>query len=445
MTARDKVVLPWSCEAEQSVLGGLLIAPDAMGRTAEHGLTAGDFYDHRHGTIWAAISDLVARRHPVDVVTVFERLQATGQAEDCGGIAYLNELAQSVASAANIGRYAVIVAGYARKRALAAAADAALALAQGPGDAEDLADQIGTLFAKVKRSGTYGTAQPLGVLLTARLGHWQALADGEITGGIPTGLGSLDNVLSGGLRQGALIVLAARPSVGKTSLAGTIGLHVAQQGKPVLMLSQEMTTGDLVDRFAANLGTVRLDRIITGRFEGDDLSRVLDATEAVTTTPFFIDDQPALTLLAVRAKARQVQQRHGLSLLVVDYLQLCAGSAGPAQNRNLQVEEISRGLKALAKELGCTVLALSQLNRNAAEREPELSDLRDSGAIEQDADTVLMLHPWSDDGDGRITVLCKVPKNRQGQRGRLALSFVGSSQRWAVSSANVSLRAGTTS
>lgn len=354
MNARiDPLSLPWSCEAEQSVLGGAMIDPQAVLRVADCGLIASHFYDQHHGIIWMTISHMAARHQPVDVITVFERLQASGQAEECGGLSYLNSLAQSVPSASNIRRYVEIVFGYARKRALAAAAEVALELARGPGDADDVADQIGALFGNLKGSagGTGHAPQSLQELLAARQSHWQALEDGEITSGIPTGLNQLDTALSGGIRPGAVIVLAARPSVGKTSLAGAIGLHVAAQGAAVLMLSQEMQAGDLVDRFVANLGRVQLDRIITRRFEGDDLSRVIEASEAAARLPFFVDDQPALTLLAIRAKARQVQQRHGLTLLIVEYLQLCASGAGPAQNRNLQIEEISRGLKALAKEL----------------------------------------------------------------------------------------------
>lgn len=250
--------------------------------------------------------------------------------------------------------------------------------------------------------------------------------------------------MGGGIKPGRVIVLAARTSVGKTSLATQLLLHVAAQGQTVLMLSQEMTAPELTDRIASHLGRVNLDRFGTGRLE-DHWSSVVEVAHRVKDLPVFIDEQPALTLLDVRAKAKHMQRRSGgLALIVVDYLQLCsAGVGAEAKHRHHQIEAISRGLKELAKETGACVLLLSQLNRAGEGNEPELHHLKESGAIEEDADVVVLLHPWGNETDGAKTVLVKVGKNRGGRRGRFALSFDGRVQTWSPSSADVSPRRGT--
>ncbi|WP_422018660.1 DnaB-like helicase C-terminal domain-containing protein [Roseateles sp.] len=267
---------------------------------------------------------------------------------------------------------------------------------------------------------------------------------GDESPGIPTGLKQLDEALGGGIKSGKVIVLAARPSVGKTSLATQILLHVASQGHRTLMLSQEMTAGELADRAAANLGAIRMDLLASGQLEIDDWSRVAEVADRAAKLPVFIDDQPALTLLDIRAKARRVQQHGGLALLVIDYLQLCS-STGHADKRHHQIEQISRGVKALAKELGVCVLLLSQLNRASEGGEPELQHMKESGSIEEDADVAILLHPMGHEADGSLLVLAKVAKNRGGRRGRIALSFHGRTQRWAPSMGDVSRRGGETS
>ena len=443
-SATEGPPLPWSCEAEQSVLGGALIDPDAVARIAGRRLTSGQFFDVRHGAIWRAVCDLTSRRQPVDLITVHDRLQIAGQAEECGGLAYLNSLAQSVPSAANIGRYADIVQGRALQRAGAAAADTARAIMLDPdGDPAEKIDRAAALFSALRQAGGKASeARSLGDLVGGRIEHWSALERGDATTGIPTELPTLDRALGGGMKGGRVIVLAARPSVGKTSLAGQIALTAAKQGHPVLILSQEMPAADLADRAAANLAGVGLGTLTTGQFAGDDWARISKAAEAAARLPLYIDDEPGLTLLEINAKARLMHQRRGLSLLVVDYLQLCAGSSA-RDNRNQQIEEVSRGLKALAKELDITVLALAQLKRQSVQRgEPDLSDLRDSGAIEQDADTVIFLHPRGSQGDGSLVVAAILAKNRQGRRGRLALAFRGTTQQWAECTADVSAPSG---
>ena len=311
------------------------------------------------------------------------------------------------------------------------------ALAREQLPADEILDRAATLFADVQRTRAARAPRPLGDLVAQRLEHWQQLAAGETEAGISTGISTLDSALGGGFKPGRVIVLAARPSVGKTSLAAQLGLNVAALGHPVLVLSQEMQAGDLVDRAVANLGRVPLDHLMTGKFTDDDWLCVTQATDASARLPLSIDDQPALTLLDIRAKARQVQQRGGLALLIVDYLQLCS-STSAFDKRHHQIEQISRGMKQLAKELGVCVLLLSQLNRERGE--PELDNLKESGAIEEDADTVIMLHPMGVAPDDGMLVLAKIPKNRQGRRGRLALSLHGKTQRWVQSTGNVSRR-----
>lgn len=430
--------LPWSPEAEYSVLGALLIDNTAFERVGSV-LRRQDFFDSRHGDIWDAISRLLLARKPADVITVFDELGAE-KAEEVGGLSYLNAIAQSVPSAANVARYTEIVADKALRRRLLATVDEARELLHEAKSADEALDQVQARLAGVKRLKSGDEPRGLGELMAARVALWEGLQSGEVLPGVSTGLPRLDEALGGGIKPGKVIVLAARPSVGKTSLSTQILLHVGSQGCAALMLSQEMTGGELMDRAAAHLGGIRMDRLSSGRLEAEDWSRVADVADQAARLPVFVDDQPALTLLDMRAKARQVQRRAGgLCLLVVDYLQLCS-SAGPADRRHHQIEQISRGIKTLAKELGVCVLLLSQLNRAGEGGEPELQHLKESGSIEEDADVVLLLHPMGNEPDGSLLVLAKVAKNRGGRRGRLALSFDGKTQRWTPSSGNVSRR-----
>jgi replicative DNA helicase len=437
-SAAAEAWVPWSCQAEQSVLGGLLIDNDALSRIV--GLVdVASFWHSTHRTIFDAIKRLISAGQPADVVTVFDALVGAGQAEAVGGLQHLNELAQCVPSTSNIVRYAEIVADKALRRVLIAAVDGVDDLVQGARSADEALDQVQARLGSVKRLKGGSDPRALGDLMAARVTFWEGLQSGDEQPGVPTGLKQLDEALGGGIKPGKVIVLAARPSVGKTSLATQILLHVGSQGAPGLMLSQEMTAGELMDRAASNLGAVRMDRLGAGRLDADDWSRIADVSDQALRLPVFIDDQPALTLLDMRAKARQVQRRGGLSLLVIDYVQLC-GSAGTADRRHHQIEQISRGIKTLAKELDVCVLLLSQLNRSSEGGEPELHHLKESSALEEDSDIVVLLHPMGNEPDGSLLVLAKIAKNRGGRRGRLALSFDGKTQRWAPSVSNVSRR-----
>lgn len=440
MNAPDPIhrleVPPHSVEAEQSVLGSLLLENRSLDQASDI-LIDSDFYRHEHRLIFGAASGLVQAGKPADVVTVFERLQSRGQADDAGGLEYINALAQSVPSAANMRRYAEIVADRSRQRDVIAAADRAMEIARREGAAADKLDAIAGLFARLERGGQRRMPKLLREMLGPRLDRIDAMADGkQPPDGAPTGIPRLDRMLAGGLRPGMVYLLAARPSVGKSSLAQSIGLHVAGTGRPVLMLSQEMPEGEIADRSLCGLGRVSYDGIQTGRLQPDDWGRLADAVERGQELPFWVDDQPALRLQDICAKARSIK---GLQLLVVDYIQLCA-SDERRDNRNAEIEQISRGLKALAKDLGISIVLLSQLNREVEKRagkEPQLSDLRDSGSLEQDADIVAFLWPVREFDGGRRLVGLQVAKNRQGRTGRFGLDFDGEHQRWAESTESV--------
>lgn len=434
----DPTVLPWSQEAEQSVLGGLLLDNGAAHKVLDVGLRTDHFYDQHHAAVFAALMTQVGSGRPADVVTVHAALGH--RANDIGGMHYLNALAQSVPSASNVRRYAEIVIEKALSRRIAAAADQALAIALDSSPAVQKLDRVSSLFAAIRVPTASTGPQAVAAVVAARASHWQDLADGTLTAGVATHLPALDDALGGGLKAGKVLVIASRPSVGKTSLAGQIALAFGKAGQASLFLSQEMVAGELIDRFIANVGCINLEALTTGRMHGDVASRLVDASDEVARLPVFIDDAPALSLLDIRAKARQVQQRHGLGLLVLDYLQLSRDD-GTAGHRHHQIEQVSRGMKQVAKELGCAVVVLSQINRSSlqrAEGEPTLADLKESGAIEEDADAVLLLHPREQLADGSMLVVGILAKNRQGRRGRIALAFHGATQRWVESTADVS-------
>ena len=429
---------PHSSEAEQSVIGGLLIDNAAFDRVGDL-LGAEAFYERRHRAIFAALSALIVAGKEADVVTVFEHLGSS--AAEVGGLGYINALAQSVSSAANIRRYAEIVREKALHRALIATTDEAATTAWGDGVATEKLDRIGALFDRLQRDQVQHKPREAAALMTARVDHYTELAESGKTTGGPTGIAQLDEALSGGLQAGRVYVLAARPSVGKTALAIQSGLHRATAGDGVLLLSQEMPAEECIDRAACNLGGIDYGRLQRGTLNGSDWSGVAIAQDAVARMPLWIDDEPGLTIAAIRSKAMGLRRR-GIKLLIVDYLQLCSGTnPGRGTTRNGEIEEISRGLKNLAKQMRISVLLLSQLSRDIEKRqnpEPTLADLRDSGAIEQDADCVLFLwlaRLWSD----RKIVGLNISKNRQGRTGqRIPLEFRGDLQRWADSDVDIS-------
>lgn len=434
----DVSALPWSCEAEQSVLGSVLIDNEAFWRVSDL-LNDRDFFDSRHADVYNAIGRLISSNKPADVVTVFDALPELKR-EEVGGLAYLGQLAASVPSSRNARHYAGIVRERSMHRALMQTADEALEVARGEGSFEDKSDRIGSLFATVRDAGQRSKPVFAYDMLAERVDHYNALAQGEVTPGISTGLQGLDDALGGGMRPGKVIVIAARPGIGKTSLATQILLHAAEHhGTVGAIFSQEMERTELVDRAISNLGAIGYGRLLNGKLTHPEWSRLGEAVDKLGRLPFAIDDQAALTLHDIRTKAFGIK---GLRLLVIDYVQLCAGPKNGPRNatRNDVLTEISRGIKALAKDLGLTVLLLSQLNRDVEKRssaEPMLADLRESGAIEQDADAIAFLWRVREYESHRL-IACSIPKNRQAKPGaKFGLDFEGHYQRWRDSAEKV--------
>ncbi len=428
---------PHSVEAEQSVLGGLLLDNSAWDRAGDL-LSDSDFYRFEHRHIYAAIGALINATKPADVITVFEQLQSLGKGDECGGLAYLNSLAQSVISAANIRRYAEIVRERAVLRKLVATSDEIATTAFNP-QGQPVAQILDEAEAKIFRIGEEGsrsragfqTMDTLVVQLIDRVNELHENGAEEVTG-VRTGFYDLDR-LTAGLQAGDLIVLAARPSMGKTALALNIAEHVAvSEGLPVAVFSMEMGAAQLALRMVGSLGRIDQSNLRTGKLRDDEWGRLSEAVEKLGKVSMFIDESGALMPSELRARARRLSRQCGqLGLIVIDYLQLMSGSSNSDENRATVIGEISRGLKSLAKELKCPVLALSQLNRSVESRtdkRPMMSDLRESGAIEQDADVIMFIYR-----DEYYTKdACKEPgvaefiiaKQRNGPTGTVKLTFL---------------------
>lgn len=430
-------VPPHSVEAEQSVLGGLLLDNLSWDRCVDL-LTDSDFYRHEHRLIWAAIGALVNASKPADVITVFEQLQSLGKADDCGGLAYLNALAQSVPSAANIRRYAEIVRERAILRKLIAASDEIATNAFNP-QGRPVSTILDEAEGKIFKIGEEGQRQKQGFqsidkLVVDLLDRVNELHDNgaEDVTGVRTGFFDLDRSTAG-LQKGDLIVLAARPSMGKTAFALNIAENVAvKEELPVLVFSMEMGAAQLALRLVGSQGRIDQTHLRTGRLTDDEWGRLAEAVDKLKEARIFIDETPGLTAAELRARARRMARQYGtVGLIVIDYLQLMSGSASGDENRATELGEISRGLKALAKELQCPVIALSQLNRSVETRNdkrPMMSDLRESGAIEQDADIIMFI--YRDDYYNKenskepgITEII-IAKQRNGPVGTVKLTFL---------------------
>lgn len=441
VTGRDDEVArlrvpPHSIEAEQSVLGGLLLDNGAWDRAGDL-LTDGDFYRYEHKTIYAAIGALINGSKPADVITVFEQMQSLGKAEECGGLAYLNALAQSVPSAANLRRYAEIVRERAILRKLIAASDDIATKAfnpQGTPVSQILDEAEGQIF-KIGEEGSRQKAgfQSMDKLVMQLIDRVTELAENgaeEVTG-VRSGFYDLDK-MTAGLQPGDLIVLAARPSMGKTAFALNIGEHVAvNEGLPVVVFSMEMGASQLALRMVGSLGRIDQQHLRTGALRDDEWGRLTEAVDRLSKASVFIDETPALNPSELRARARrQARQCGRLGLIVIDYLQLMSGSGGGSEeNRATVIGEISRGLKALAKELHCPVIALSQLNRSVetrTDKRPMMSDLRESGAIEQDADVIMFIYRdeyYNKESKEPGVAEIIIAKQRNGPVGTVKLAF----------------------
>ncbi len=429
---------PHSIEGESSVLGGLLLDNSAWDRVGDL-LTDLDFYRREHQLVYAAIGKLINATKPADIITVYEELQNAGNADDVGGLSYLNALAQYVPSASNIRRYAEIVRERSILRKLVSASDEIATNAFSP-QGKTVATILDEAEQKIFKIGEQGSRmkegfQSMDTLVVSLLDRVTEMSENpnDITG-VPTGFVDLDRQTSG-FQAGDLIILAARPSMGKTALAINIAEHVAlHEQLPVAVFSMEMGASQLAVRIVGSIGRIDQTHLRTGRLTDEEWPRLTEAVEQLRNISLHIDETPGLTVSELRANARRLARRCGgkLGLIVVDYLQLMSVSSGMAdENRATAVGEISRGLKMLAKELGCPVLALSQLSRGVESRtdkRPMMSDLRESGAIEQDADIIMFIYR----DEYYTKEACKEPgvaeviisKQRNGPTGTVKLAFI---------------------
>jgi replicative DNA helicase len=424
-------VPPHSAEAEQSLLGGLLLDNAAFDRVADI-VTEADFYSQQHKRVFASVAGIVRSGKPADTITVFERLDAEGASEEVGGLGYINALAQCVTSASNAVRYAEIVRERADLRRVIVACDEASTKAFGAKDIGHVVESLSATLTQIERRQMRKEPKRLDALARAALDRYTAMSEGKSSPAWATGIAPLDRLLNGGLRPGKVYGLAARPSVGKSSAARAIGLNLAAAGVPTLLLSQEMPDDEVADCALAQLGGIESHRLQTGRLADADWAGLSDAIAYVNGLPFYVDDDGGLTIQQIAAKARAIK---GLKVLVLDYLQLSSSTLKNAST-NDQVAEISKGLKALAMRMGLAVVVLSQLNREVektADKEPQLAHLRDSGAIEQDLDVAIMLWTVREPSDGPRFVGWKVPKHRGGRKGRFGMDFDAARYAWSES------------
>ena len=426
-------VPPHSVEAEQSVIGGLLLDNRAWDRVSDI-LTPDDFYRREHRLIFNAVAALCEQASPADVVTVSEQLQQSGELDAVGGLSYLASLANNTPSAANIVAYTNIVRERSVVRQLLRAATDITSTTYEPdgrGITEllDFAEKrVMEISEKGPRRGEY---RPISKLLTEAVDRIDTLfrSQSSITG-VSTGFMDLDEKTSG-LQPSDLVIIAGRPSMGKTSLAMNIAENAAVGHKvPVAVFSMEMPGAQLAMRMMSSLGRINAHHMRTGKLHDDDWPRLTSAVTLLNEAPIYIDDTPGLTPLDLRARARRIKREHDLGMIIVDYLQLMQ-SGGGEENRATEISAITRSLKGLAKELNVPVVALSQLNRSVESRNdkrPVMSDLRESGAIEQDADVILFVYRdevYREDSPDKGIAEIIIGKQRNGPIGTVRLTFLG--------------------
>ena len=421
----DVRVPPHSIDAEESVLGAMLFDRDAVIAVAEF-LTPEDFYDERLREIYKACLDLYEDRVPIDALTVADRLKRRKSLKDVGGAAVLAELANKVPTAAHVEHYGRIVKDTATKRTLMAAASRLVEISMDEGlSAGEVLDKAESeVFSLGQRSSAKAFTSVKDTLADSFDRLDELHKSGAGIRGVPTGFADLDDALAG-MQKSNLLILAARPGVGKTSLALNIAQNVSVKDKrPVGFFSLEMSREELVDRLLVGQADIDAWKLKTGKLSEDDFTKLSNAMGELAEAPLFIDDTPALSILEMRTKARRLQVEQGIDLLVVDYLQLARSRQ--LENRVQEVSEISQGLKNLARELKVPVLALSQLSRAVETRggkKPQLADLRESGSIEQDADVVMFL--WREDEENVENIMLDISKHRNGPLRSVPLMFKG--------------------
>jgi len=439
----DRLKLPpHSLEGEQSVLGGLLLDNEAADKVGDV-ITDADFYSDAHRLVYSHIVALVADSKPADVVTVSESLASVQKLDYIGGLAYLGALVENVPTAANIRHYAQIVRDRSILRQLAATAGDIADSAYNPlgRGAKEILDNAEAKILHIAEQGERGTRQyeEIGKLLGEVVERIETLYnrdDPSAVTGVPTGFADLDEKTSG-LQPGDLVIIAGRPSMGKTALALNITEHVALNTKmPVAVFSMEMGASQLALRMIGSVGRLDQHKLRTGRLVQEDWDKLSAALGRLNDAPILIDETPALNAIEVRSRARRLAKTYGkLGLVVVDYLQLMQAST-QGENRATEISEISRAMKSLAKELKVPVVALSQLNRSLEQRpnkRPVMSDLRESGAIEQDADVILFIYRdevYNPDSQDKGTAEIIIGKQRNGPIGTVRLTFLGEHTRF---------------
>lgn len=432
---------PHSSEAEQAILGGLMLENQTWDSVSTK-LAETDFYRTEHRVLYRAIVELSNKNHPFDVVTVLDILKSSNTLDDAGGEVYLFELANNTPSVANVSAYADIVREKSVQRQLIKVASDIADSAYHPEgrDVPDLLDFAESkVFAIADQTAGDGGPENIKSVLVRTMERIDSLyhTGGTLTG-LSTGLTDLDKLTSG-LQPSDLVIVAGRPSMGKTTLVMNMAEHVAIEARtPVLVFSMEMPADSLAMRMMSSLGTIDQHRIRTGKLNDDDWPRVISTVNILSEAPLFIDDTPALSPAEMRARARRLSKEHGqLGLIVVDYLQLMKVPGFKADSRTAEISEISRSLKALAKELHVPVLALSQLNRSLEQRQdkrPIMSDLRESGAIEQDADLICFIYRdevYNENSPDKGTAEIIIAKQRNGPIGKVQVAFQGEFTRFA--------------
>jgi len=420
-------IQPHNLIAEASVLGGLLIDKEAVVKVAEF-LRPEHFYRDGHAKIYEAILNLYERREPVDMVTLPDELNKLKVLSEVGGTGYLTDLVNSVPTAANIEHYGKLIKSEATRRRLINASSKIAEMGfNADVDIAELLDEAEQTLFSVSQEHLHEQFVPIRQTLEVSFDRLDEMhkSKGGIRG-VPTGLKSLDNMLSG-LQESNLIILAARPSIGKSSLASNIAQHAAVDQKiPVGIFSLEMSREQLVDRMLAAQADVDAWKITTGNLDESDFKAIGEAMGVLAEAPIFIDDTPGINMMELRTKARRIAIDKGVKLIIVDYIQL-ASSGRRVESRVVEVSDISQSLKALARELKVPVLAVSQLSRavetRGGEKRPQLSDLRESGALEQDADVVMFLYRPDDEDRENIKLL--ISKHRNGPTGERDLYFRG--------------------
>ena len=426
---------PHSIEAEQSVLGGLLLSADAWDSVAES-VSDRDFYRADHRLIFRQIARLAENSEPVDVITVADKLEASGELEAAGGLTYLAELAQNTPSASNIRAYGQVVRERASLRKLIEAAQDIADSGFNPEGrtSEQLVDEAERLIMQISEEGAKsGGPQDVNPLLQSALARIEELfnSGGDITG-LSTGFADLDGMTSG-LQPSDLVIVAGRPSMGKTSFAmNLVENAILGQDKAILVFSMEMPAEQLVIRMLSSIGRINQTRIRNGKLEQEDWPKLSTAVSKLKDARLFIDDTPALSPTELRTRARRVARENGgeLGMIMVDYMQLMQ-IAGSSEGRTAEISEISRNLKAIAKEFGCPMVALSQLNRSLEQRpnkRPVNSDLRESGAIEQDADVIMFIYRdevYNEESADKGVAEIIIGKQRNGPIGTARLAFQG--------------------